>query len=78
MGFIRGNSITLFKLARTLSDITDVILESNRLGAIVTTLIPYRARSLVIGRVRAVMAPLEALYATVTGIRTHFAIEEVG
>jgi hypothetical protein len=59
--FIQGNSITLVKLARTLSDIIAVILESKRLGAIVTTLIPYRARSLVIGRVREAMAPLEAL-----------------
>jgi hypothetical protein len=62
--FIHGNSITLVKLARTLSDIMAVILESKRLGAIVTTRIPYLARSLVIGRVREAMAPLEALYAT--------------
>lgn len=32
--------MTLLKLARTLSDIIEVILESKRLGAIVTTLIP--------------------------------------
>lgn len=61
----RGNSITRVKLARTLSDITAVIRESNRLGAMVTTLIPYRARSLVIGSVRAATAPLDALYATI-------------
>lgn len=56
--------MTLVKLARTLSDITEVILDSKRLGATVTTRIPYRARSLVRGRVRDAMAPLEALYAT--------------
>jgi len=47
-----------------LSDIIDVIRESKRLGAMVTTLMPYLARSRVIGRVRDAIAPLEALYAT--------------
>jgi len=56
--------MTFVKLARTLSDIIAVILESKRLGAIVTTLIPYRARSRVIGKVREAMAPFDALYAT--------------
>jgi hypothetical protein len=37
---LRGNSITLVKLARTLSLIIAVILESNILGAIVTTRMP--------------------------------------
>lgn len=72
---LHGNSITLVRLARTLSDIIAVILESKRLGAIVTTLIPYRARSRVIGSVSEAIAPLEALYATnrglVSGRRCH-------
>ena len=38
--FIQGNSITLVKLARTFSDIIEVILESNNDGAMVTTLMP--------------------------------------
>jgi len=61
---IHGNSITLVKLARTLSLIIAVIRESKRLGATVTTLIPYRARSRVRGRVSDAMAPLDAEYAT--------------
>lgn len=69
---IHGNSITLVKLARTLSDIIEVILESKRLGAMVTTLIPWRARSLVIGKVREAIAPLEALYATTNSVRICF------
>lgn len=56
--------MTLVKLALTLSLIIAVILESKRLGAIVTTLIPWRARSRVIGNVSAVMAPFDAEYAT--------------
>ena len=59
-----GNSITLVKLALTLSDIIAVILESKRLGAMVTTLIPYRARSRVIGSVSEAIAPFDAAYAT--------------
>ena len=66
--YLRGNSITLVRLARTLSDIIAVILESNKLGAIVTTLMPYLARSRVIGRVSDAIAPFEALYATMTQI----------
>lgn len=56
--------MTLVRLARTLSLIMDVILESNKLGAIVTTLMPSLARSRVIGNVAAVSAPFEAEYAT--------------
>jgi len=63
----QGNSITLVKLARTFSLIIAVILESKILGATVTTLIPYRARSLVNGKVNERMAPLEAEYATWPG-----------
>lgn len=56
--------MTLVRLALTLSLIIAVILESNRLGATVTTLMPYLARSLVNGSVRDAIAPLEAEYAT--------------
>ena len=63
--------MTLVKLARTLSDIIAVIRESNKLGAMVTTLMPYLARSLVIGKVSDATAPLEALYATT---KSHFSI----
>lgn len=62
---LRGNSITLVKLARTLSLIIAVIRESKRLGAIVTTLIPCLATSRVRGRVSDAIAPFEALYATI-------------
>jgi hypothetical protein len=58
--YIPGNSITLVSETRTLSDIIAVILESNSEGAIVTTRIPWRARSRVRGRVRERIAPLEA------------------
>lgn len=57
---LRGNSITFVKLALTLSLIKAVIPESKRLGAIVTTLIPYFARSLVSGRVSDANAPFDA------------------
>jgi hypothetical protein len=57
---IPGNSITLVNEARTLSDIMAVIRESKSEGAIVTTRIPWRARSRVKGRVRERIAPLEA------------------
>ena len=57
---IPGNSITLVNDARTLSDIMAVILDSKSEGAIVTTRIPWRARSRVKGRVRERIAPLEA------------------
>lgn len=60
-----GNSMTLFKLAFTLSLIMTVMLESKRLGAMVTTRIPFLARSRVRGRVRDTIAPFEAAYATV-------------
>ena len=59
-----GNSMTLFKLSRTLSLIIAVMFESNRLGAIVTTRIPFLARSRVNGKVRETIAPLDAAYAT--------------
>jgi len=52
--------MTLFKLARTLSDIIAVMFESNRLGAIVTTRMPFLARSRVMGKVRETRAPLDA------------------
>ena len=55
-----GNSITLVKLALTLSLIRAVIPLSNKLGATVTTLTPYLARSLVKGSVRLAIAPLLA------------------
>ena len=58
--YIPGNSITLVSEARTLSDIMAVILESKSEGAIVTTRIPWRARSRVSGRVRERIAPFEA------------------
>lgn len=58
--YIPGNSITLVSEARTLSDIIAVILESKSEGAIVTTRIPWRARSRVRGSVRERIAPLEA------------------
>ena len=61
---LKGNSMTLVKLDRTLSLITAVISESNRLGAIVTTRIPYLATSRVNGRVRDAIAPLDAAYET--------------
>lgn len=57
---LRGNSITLVKLALTLSLIKAVIPESKRLGAMVTTLIPCFARSLVNGRVSDANAPFDA------------------
>ena len=62
LGFpgLRGNSMTLVKLALTLSLIKAVIPVSKRLGAIVTTLIPYFARSLVNGRVSDANAPFDA------------------
>lgn len=56
----RGNSMTLVELALTLALIKAVMPESKRLGAIVTTLIPCFARSLVNGRVSDSNAPLEA------------------
>lgn len=52
--------MTLVKLALTLSLIKAVIPVSKRLGAIVTTLIPYFARSLVNGRVSDANAPFDA------------------
>jgi hypothetical protein len=57
---IPGNSITRVSEARTLSDIMAVMRESKSEGAMVTTRIPWRARSRVRGRVRERMAPLEA------------------
>jgi hypothetical protein len=57
---VQGNSITRAREARTLSDIMAVILESKREGAIVTTRMPWRARSRVRGSVRERIAPLEA------------------
>lgn len=56
--------MTLVNDALTLSLIIAVILESKRLGAIVTTRIPCLARSLVIGKVSDRIAPFEAAYAT--------------
>ena len=64
---LRGNSITLVKLALTFSLIKAVIPESKRLGAMVTTLIPYFARSLVNGRVNDANAPFDAAYETCPG-----------
>lgn len=61
---LAGNSTTFIRLARTLSLIRAVIPLSNRLGAIVTTRTPYRARSRVKGKVRLAMAPLLAAYET--------------
>lgn len=57
---LSGNSMTRVKLALTLSLIRAVIPESKRLGAMVTTLIPYFARSLVNGRVSDANAPFDA------------------
>lgn len=62
-----GNSITLSKLFRAFSLSFAVIALSNRLGAIVTALIPYLARSRDKGSVRDAMAPLDAEYATWPG-----------
>ena len=64
---LRGNSITLVKLALTLSLIIAVMPLSKRLGAIVTTRIPYLARSRVSGSVREANAPFEAAYETCPG-----------
>ena len=64
---LRGNSITLVKLALTLSLIKAVMPLSKRLGAIVTTRIPYLARSRVSGSVREANAPFEAAYETCPG-----------
>ena len=50
----------LVKLARTLSLINAVMLDSKRLGAMVTALIPNFARSLVKGRVSDANAPFDA------------------
>ena len=52
--------MALVKLALTFSLIAAVIPESKRLGAMVTTLIPYFARSLVNGRVNDANAPFDA------------------
>lgn len=57
---LSGNSITLVRLPLTLSDIIAVIPLSNELGAIVTTLIPYFARSRVKGSVSEAIAPFDA------------------
>ena len=64
---LRGNSITLVKLALTLSLIKAVMPLSKRLGAIVTTRIPYLARSRVKGSVREAKAPFDAAYETCPG-----------
>ncbi len=57
---LNGNSITRVRLLLTLSPISAVIPLSNKLGAIVTTRIPYLARSLVSGSVSEAIAPFEA------------------
>jgi hypothetical protein len=62
-----GNSITLSKLFRAFSGNRLVILLSNRLGAMVTTRTPYRARSRASGSVSDAIAPLDAAYATWPG-----------
>jgi hypothetical protein len=59
-GYGPGNSMTLVRDARTLSDIMAVILDSKSEGAMVTTRMPCRARSRVMGRVSERIAPLEA------------------
>lgn len=56
----RGNSIALSRLFLTLPPIMLVMRLSNRLGAMVTTRMPCRLRSLAMGRVMAVTAPLDA------------------
>lgn len=63
----KGHSMTLVRLALTLSLIKAVIPLSNRLGAIVTTLTPYLDRSRVNGRVKDAIAPLDAEYETWPG-----------
>ena len=55
-----GNSITRSKLFFAFSPSMLVILLSNKLGAIVTARMPYRARSRARGSVRDAIAPLEA------------------
>lgn len=62
-----GNSITLVRLDLTLSLIKAVIPLSNRLGATVTTRIPYLETSRVNGSVREAIAPLDAAYETCPG-----------
>ena len=57
---LRGNSMALVKVVLTLSLINAVMLDSKRLGAMVTVLIPYLARSLVKGRVSDANAPFDA------------------
>ena len=64
---LSGNSITLVKLALTLSLIKAVMPLSKRLGAIVITRIPYLARSRVNGSVREANAPFDAAYETCPG-----------
>ena len=59
-----GNSIAFSKLVRTLALSTLVMGVSNVPGAMVTTRIPCRDRSLVIGSVMDATAPLEAAYET--------------
>ncbi len=64
---LRGNSMTLVRLDLTLSLMRAVIPLSNRLGAMVTTLTPYLARSRVNGSVKDARAPFEAAYETWPG-----------
>ena len=64
---LSGNSMTFVRLDLTLSLIKTVIPLSNRLGAIVTTLIPYLETSRVSGRVKEASAPFDAAYETCPG-----------
>lgn len=55
-----GNARSLTRLAFVFSLILSVIADENAPGAIVTTRMPWRARSRDIGRVMLTRAPLDA------------------
>jgi hypothetical protein len=68
--------MTLSKLFLALSGRMLVILVSKRLGAIVTTRMPYRAKSRASGKVKDAIAPLDAEYATWPGWPSNAAEDE--
>ena len=71
-----GNSIAPSRLCLTLSLKTAVIALSKRLGAMVTTLMPWWARSRASGRVADAIAPFDAAYDTWPGWPSNAAMEE--
>ena len=68
--------MALSRLFLALSGSWRVILLSNKLGAIVTALIPYRDKSRANGSVRLAIAPFEAEYATWPGWPSNAAEDE--